>query len=74
MFITQNKRIVPRRNIALYNLQFNFQHTPVQLNGLYHWLLQGYCNKVVCNIHRYQNHQTIGNESWFSLFIGQQKR
>ena len=35
-------------------------------------LLQGYCNKVVCNINRYQIHQTIGNESRFSLFIGQQ--
>ena len=35
-------------------------------------LPQGYCNKVVCNMNRYQIHQTIGNESRFSLFIGQQ--
>ena len=35
-------------------------------------LPQGYCNKVVCNMNGYQIHQTIGNESRFSLFIGQQ--
>ena len=39
---------------------------------LYTTLLQGYCNIGVCNINRYQIHQTISNESRFSLFIGQQ--
>ena len=36
MYIKQNKIIQqePRKNIGPYNIQLNFEHTPVQVNGL----------------------------------------